>query len=101
MISSQRALHLKQAIQRFRPLEAQTGIRFYHEVGYLAVSNNTDYLAAMEARAREFFPQIEHLSTADLAGRFPYFHIDPVSPPNHPPGCNSSINLTIPEFRPC
>ena len=64
----------KQSIRRYRPLEIQTGIQFYHEVGYLVVSNNTGYLADMEARAQEFYPQVEQISGAELAERFPYFH---------------------------
>jgi sarcosine oxidase len=68
------ALIAKRAIQRFRPLESETGICFYHEAGYLVVSNNSDYLSDMEARAQEFYPQVEHIPCAELAGRFPYFH---------------------------
>jgi glycine/D-amino acid oxidase-like deaminating enzyme len=64
----------KLSIQRYRPLESQTGIQFYHEVGYLAVSNNTAYLADMEARAEEFYPQVEKIPHAALVERFPYFH---------------------------
>ncbi len=64
----------KQSIQRFRPLEAKTGIQFYHEVGYLVVSNNAEYLTDMEARAREYYPAIEQLAHLELGQRFPYFH---------------------------
>lgn len=64
----------KAAIARFRPLEAETGIHFYHEVGYLVVSNNAAYLTEMEARAAEFYPDTEKLADASLGERFPYFH---------------------------
>ncbi|MEM7344559.1 MAG: FAD-binding oxidoreductase [Chloroflexota bacterium] len=64
----------KQSIQRFRALEAQTNTRFYHEVGYLVVSNNITYLDDMEACAQAYYPTIEQIPYPDLSLRFPYFH---------------------------
>ena len=66
----------KAAIERFRPLEAETGICFYHEVGYLVVSNNPGYLADMAARAEEFYPQAERIPEVELSKRFPYFQFE-------------------------
>ncbi|MEM7801941.1 MAG: FAD-dependent oxidoreductase [Chloroflexota bacterium] len=63
----------KAAIARFRPLEDETGIRFYHEVGYLVVSNNEPYLEQMKACAAEFYSETEHIRYTDLSDRFPYF----------------------------
>lgn len=61
------------SINRFRKVEAKTGIDFYHEVGYLAVSNNQTYLEQMEACANIHYPHAERLTQPDLANRFPYF----------------------------
>ncbi len=61
------------AIARFRPLEEQTGITFYHEVGYLVVSDQANYLRDMITSAARFYPQVEHIAAVDLPRRFPSF----------------------------
>ena len=63
----------KSSIEQYRMLENQTGISFFHEVGYLSVTNNNDYYADVEAVGKIFFPDAAHLSHQKLAERFPYF----------------------------
>jgi len=61
------------AIERFRPLEAETGINFFQEVGYLAVSNNSSFLEDMGAQAKGYYPEMETFSSQQLGENFPYF----------------------------
>ena len=61
------------AIERFRPLEKETGINFFQEVGYLAVSNNASFLKDMSAHANTYYPEMEAFSSQQLGERFPYF----------------------------
>jgi len=61
------------AIERFRPLEKETGINFFQEVGYLAVSNNPGFLEDMGAQAKDYYPEMETFSSQQLNERFPYF----------------------------
>ena len=63
----------KAAIARFRPLEAETGINFFQEVGYLAASNNPSFLKDMGAQAKDYYPEMETFSSEQLSERFPYF----------------------------
>ena len=63
----------KSSIEQYRLLENQTGTSFFHEVGYLSVTNNNDYYADVEAVGKIFFPDAEHLSHQKSAERFPYF----------------------------
>ena len=46
----------KASIEQYRPLENQTGTSFFHEVGYLSVTNNNNYYADVEAVGKIFFP---------------------------------------------
>ena len=64
----------KSSIEQYRPLENQTGTSFFHEVGYLSVTNNIDYYADVEAVGKIFFPDAEHFSQKKSAERFPYFN---------------------------
>ena len=64
----------KDSIEQYRPLENQTGTSFFHEVGYLSVTNNNDYYADVEAVGKIFFPDAEHISHQESAERFPYFN---------------------------
>ena len=64
----------KASIEQYRPLENQTGTSFFHEVGYLSVTNNNDYYADVEAVGKIFFPDAEHISHQESAERFPYFN---------------------------
>lgn len=63
----------KAAIERFRPLEAETGINFFQEVGYLAASNTNNFLEDMGAQADNYYPEVESFSFEQLSERFPYF----------------------------
>ncbi len=63
----------KAAIKRFKPLEKETGINFFQEVGYLAVSNNSSFLEDMSAQANNYYPEMETFSSEQLGKRFPYF----------------------------
>ena len=64
----------KASIAQYRPLENQTGTSFFHEVGYLSVTNNSDYYTNVETVQREYFPDAEHFSQKESAERFPYFN---------------------------
>ena len=64
----------KSSIEQYRLLENQTGTSFFHEVGYLSVTNNNDYYADVEAVGKIFFPDAEHISHQESAERFPYFN---------------------------
>ena len=61
------------AIERFEPLENETGIKFFNEVGYLAASNTSNFLEDMSAQAESYYPGVEALSSEQLQERFPYF----------------------------
>ncbi len=63
----------KASIAQYRPLENQTGTIFFHEVGYLSVTNNRDYYTNVETVQREYFPDAEYFSQKDAVERFPYF----------------------------
>jgi sarcosine oxidase len=71
----------QRSIARYRPLEAQTGIRFYGEVGHLAVGEpegeSGKYLAALQKTADQLGVSIEVLDGQDLRSRFPYFYFKP------------------------
>jgi len=64
----------KASIEQYRSLENQTGISFFHEVGYLSVTNNSDYYSNVEAVGKMFFPDAEHFLQKESAERFPYFN---------------------------
>ena len=64
----------KASIQRFKPLEKETGIDFYSEVGFLAASNNDEYLSQVDSQAETFYPGAERLSNQNLKERFPFFN---------------------------
>ena len=68
------ALIAKASIAQYRPLENQTGTSFFHEVGYLSVTNNSDYYTNVETVQREYYPDAEHFSQKESAERFPYFN---------------------------
>ena len=63
----------QESIKRFKPLEQETGINFFQEVGYLAVSNNKNYLNEMSSHAETYYPDVETISSEQLEERFPYF----------------------------
>ena len=64
----------KASIQRFKPLEKETGIDFYSEVGFLAASNNDEYLSQVDSQAESFYPGAERLSNQNLKEGFPFFN---------------------------
>ena len=64
----------KSSIEQYRLLENQTGTSFFHEVGYLSVTNNNDYYADVESVGKMFFPDAEYISHQESAKRFPYFN---------------------------
>ena len=87
------ALLAKRSIERYRELEEQTGIRFYHEVGYLAVGPQVgtdhvsqlemagpkagmDYVSQLETVGRGLEVAFERLSSDDLETAFPYLSFD-------------------------
>lgn len=63
----------KAAIERFKPLETETGISFFQEVGYLAASNTNNFLEDMSAQADSYYPEVGSFSFEQLSERFPYF----------------------------
>ena len=63
----------QESIKRFKPLEQETSINFFQEVGYLAVSNNSSFLEDMSAQANNYYPKMEIFSSEQLSERFPYF----------------------------
>lgn len=69
----------QKAIARYRPLEQQTGITFYGEVGHLAVGEpqgeSAAYLAALQNTADRLDVQVQLLKGKELRSRFPYFSI--------------------------
>lgn len=71
----------QRSIQRYRPLEAATGISFYSEVGHLAVGQPSgpsgQYLAALEAVGSDLAVAYERLDNRALAQQFPYFNFAP------------------------
>ena len=62
------------SIERFKPLEKDTGIDFYNEVGFLAASNNDDYLSQVDSQANTYYPDAERLPNEALKERFPFFN---------------------------
>jgi len=62
------------SIKRFKPLEKETEIDFYSEVGFLAASNNDEYLSQVDSQAETFYPGAERLSNQNLKKRFPFFN---------------------------
>lgn len=69
----------QRAIGRYRTLEAQTGIAFYHEVGHLAVGESVGtsaaYLGALERTAEKLGVERVYLDERALGAHFPYFHL--------------------------
>jgi len=68
------ALIAKASISQYRPLENQTGTSFFHEVGYLSVTNNSDYFTNVKAVQREYLPDAEYFSQKESVEQFPYFN---------------------------
>jgi sarcosine oxidase len=69
------ALFAQRSIARYRDLERQSGIAYYHEVGHLAVGPRPDgagdYLARLHAVAQELGVEYETYEAAVLPERFP------------------------------
>src|SRR4051794_33991326 len=69
----------ERSIARYAEIEAQSGIRFHEQVGMLAADMRTPpALAVAYARTGEALDaSFEHLTGAELAGRFPYLRFNP------------------------
>jgi sarcosine oxidase len=67
----------QRSLARYRPLEDQTGVTFYQEVGALAVGQTSgqsrQYLDALIATAETLGTEIQILDRAALKAQFPYF----------------------------
>jgi sarcosine oxidase len=70
------ALLAQRSIARYRDLERQSGIAYYHEVGHLAVGPRPerpeDYVARLHAVAQGLGVVYETYEAAALRARFPY-----------------------------
>lgn len=67
----------RRSIERYRALEARSGLAFYTEVGCLiAAREGGPYLAHVDAAARELGVAVDHLDPTHLPSRFPYFAFD-------------------------
>lgn len=78
------ALLAKHSIARFRELESVSGIRFYHDVGYMMVTPGglgEDWfnLPAMRQVAKDTDVNIINLDYTDLTTRYPFLHFTPSS----------------------
>ena len=67
----------KESINRGLSLEQRTGIKFLHEVGFLAVSDKNDYLDSISSHAKDYYPNFSTFDNYQLAKRFPYFNFSP------------------------
>lgn len=77
------ALLAQRSLARYRDLEAQSGMPFYHEVGHLMVGATPaapdDYMACVQRVATELQVDCEPLSEAAVAEQFPYVRFEPGS----------------------
>lgn len=69
------ALLAQRSMARYRDLERQSGIAYYHEVGHLAIGPRSDgaedYVARLHAVAQELGVEYETYEAAALQERFP------------------------------
>jgi glycine/D-amino acid oxidase-like deaminating enzyme len=77
------ALLAQRSIVRYRDIEAQSGIPFYHEVGHLMVGpephSADDFVARVQHVAAELNVEYTTYTAAALAERFPYLAFEPGS----------------------
>ncbi len=63
----------KRAIERYHPLEIQSGVQFYDNVGYLFIADpNLELFSKLDRVGVALDAQHERLGPDDLAERFPY-----------------------------
>ncbi len=77
------AIFAQRSIERYREIEQQSGIRFYYEVGHLAVGPEPhkpdDYTAQVQAVGTELGVEYTVYDEDALAKRFPYLRFEPGS----------------------
>lgn len=59
------------SIARFDDLEAETGVRFHHPVGHLAIGSADDYVSGLLASASAHDLSIERFPSSEVTSRFP------------------------------
>lgn len=64
---------VKDSIASAKILEKKTGIKFFHETGFLAASDNKNYLNNISAHAKKYYPNFANFNNEQLVKRFPYF----------------------------
>lgn len=83
------ALLAQRSLARYRSVEAQSGIPFYHEVGHLMVGPEPqrpdDFVARVQGVARELGVDYHTYTDTALAERFPYLAFEPGSIGMHQP----------------
>lgn len=71
----------QRSIARYRDIEEKSGVRFYHEVGHLAVGPEPhqpeDYVACVQAVGDRLGVVYETYNAAALAEQFPYLAFEP------------------------
>ncbi|XP_077989599.1 uncharacterized protein LOC144443882 [Glandiceps talaboti] len=64
----------QRSIARYRDLEQRTGVKFYNEVGYMAVSKTGDqYIEKVKENALSMKVKVEELDKKGLETKYPYF----------------------------
>ncbi len=73
----------QRSLARYRDIEAQSGIAFYHEVGHLMVGSepqaDTDYMARVQRVAQDLNVACDTLADAAVAEQFPNLAFEPGS----------------------
>ena len=73
----------QRSLGRYRDIEAQSGVAFYHEVGHLMVAPEpeagTDYMACVQQVAKDLDVACDTLADAAIAEQFPYLAFEPGS----------------------
>jgi len=73
----------QRSLDRYRNIEAQSGIAFYHEVGHLMVGPEpqveTDYMACVQRVAQDLNVGCDTLADAAIAEQFPHLAFAPGS----------------------
>lgn len=69
------ALLARRAIDRYAEIEAQSGITFHEEVGFLAAGPDADLVERYATIGERLGAPVERLNAAQLAERFPYLDL--------------------------
>ena len=73
----------QRSLSRYRDIEAQSGVAFYHEVGHLMVGPepeaDTDFMACVQQVAKDLEVTCDTLADDAIAEQFPYLAFEPGS----------------------